>query len=1118
MMNRLEQLFQDLGYTRENGLFYLSEADEWIQTFPYRIGHVLRDIIKPYAFFCLHHEGSVHTDHPEPLNNPIILFFDNPSEEDFEKNIPKWTFSFGQAPIIIINRNETIDIYHGYDFDEEHPQWLRKIDTNLLGYFGRDNLILGKTWEELYERYFKHTPTVDKYLLKNIIDARRLLIARDVGGLSPKTANRLIGRLLFIRYLIDRKVSFKEGHISGKTIQERRKNFLSLLQSKERMYTFFTSITNKFNGDLFPLIEKDDKGEIIYDEENEVNEHIHLKIMYELFDGSELFPMRGKDHGYTVQRSLFQMYDFAVIPVELISNIYENFLGELAQKHENQPRNLRDFPQAKQKQIKAYYTPPFLVDYILSQTVTPHLDHQQDSVSCKVLDPACGSGIFLVEALRKIITKEMEIHPVIGPEGKPSIPNERLWELVHDNIFGIDIDSEAIEIAIFSLYITLLDYKTPIEIEEFNFEKLKGVNFFGGKEADFFNEDHPFNQKFKHEVELDFIISNTPWGKVKRSRYKEYIDQRNTREKQENPDTYTELAIEKKEISQAFIVRTSDFIRPNKETKCVLIVSAKNLYNKDSSIWRNYFLHKFYVTQVIDLSGVNTKITGGNQIFEAAKQPPAIIAFHPVQKDADPSQNLVKHITMRANRFFNTFRIIVIEKYDVKNVLQKYFMESKGGYDWLWRVLLHGNILDFHFIKRLKEDFLSFEEIMEKYYLTFKGGLKPVDNSIASEKRKDTQQLLEWEYLEIGGKRKEFQLYRISPTVKWKDKVSELVKKGKINEDGKVAQLPDIYFFKGKKLLLKNGLTPDYKACATFYDKDIVFTHSVCSIKPIKGYTLTPELIDYLHSFVGLFSSNLYTYFIFSVGSSAGIERTRANFIDFFDFPIVLEKRIGELAKNIQNVYQELQQNAFPAKQKSKIEQYKNELERIISTSYHLSELEEALIDYTLNIAIPVLRRQGQRKKGVFDIFNPLSVNKESDKDYLMQYARVFVDHFGRRFNSTEKYFAVDIYVSSEFIGIHFCVTRKEDVNEQINFPKFPDNENDVITTMSKLGNLGIAQITKDLYIQQDVRGFNKSSFYIIKPNERKCWHKAVAYLDLVEFIDAIVKAEIRCKQGAKNR
>ena len=1112
MMNRLAQLFQDLGYTRENGLFYLSEADEWIQIFPYRIGHVLRDIIKPYAFFCLHREGSVHTDHPEPLNNPIILFFDNPSEEDFEKNIPKWTFSFGQAPVIIINRNETIDIYHGYDFDEQHPQWLRKIDRSVIAEndFSLGNLIVGKTWEKLYERYFKNTPTVDKYLLKNIIDARRLLIAGDVGGLSPKTANRLIGRLLFIRYLIDRKVSFKEGHISGETIQERRKNFLSLLQSKEKTYTFFTSITNKFNGDLFPLIEKDDKGEIIYDEKNEVNEHIHLKIMYELFDGSELFPMWGKDHGYTVQRSLFQMYDFAVIPVELISNIYENFLGELAHKHENRPRNLRDFPQAKQKQIKAYYTPPFLVDYILSQTVTPHLDHQQDSVSCKVLDPACGSGIFLVETLRKIIAKEMEIHPVIGSEGKPGIPNERLWELVHDNIFGIDIDSEAIEIAIFSLYITLLDYKTPIEIEEFNFEKLKGVNFFGGKEADFFNEDHPFNQKFKYEVELDFIISNTPWGDVKESRYHEYIKERNTREKQEDSESYVPLEIKKNEISQAFIIRASDFMLPNTRTKCVLIVSVKNLYNKGpSKVWRSYVLNKFCIEQVIDLSGVNTKITGGKKIFETAEQPPAIITYYPVQNGEIPAQNLVKHISIKPNRFFTTFRIIVIEKYDVKRVLQKYFMESEGGYDWLWKVLLHGNLLDFQFIRRLKEDYETFEELIKRYNLRHMRGLRPKFKN--SGKNIDTTDYWDWDYLEIKT-RKEFQPFCLMPTVTWKRKLEELIHEGTISEEGKIGRLPDIHFFKGKKLLVKRGgqAGHNFRFVAAFSEQDILFSDSVYSVKQAPETPYTPKIERLLKTLVGLINSKLCTYFLLCTSSSLGIDRTRSDIEEFSALPVVLENHIAEFTTKIQNRYQKLyahsSSNLLDIYEKDRIDAAQQELERIIFESYQINEQEEALIDYAIHVAIPVVKREAGKKTRHSKIFQPLSVNKKPDSDYLMQYARVFVDHFGRRFNTDEEYFVGDIYVSHEFIGIHFRLTRKSDVQERISMKAAPD-------LMNLIANLGITQTTKDLYVQQDMRGFNKGSFYIIKPNERKCWHKAVAFADLSEFIHEFVKAEIRQRQ-----
>ena len=80
------------------------------------------------------------------------------------------------------------------------------------------------------------------------------------------------------------------------------------------------------------------------------------------------------------QRALFDIYDFSIIPVEFISNVYEDFIGK-----------------EQQAEKGAYYTPKFLVDYILKETVEKHLEKNP---TCKVLDPACGSGIFLVQALR----------------------------------------------------------------------------------------------------------------------------------------------------------------------------------------------------------------------------------------------------------------------------------------------------------------------------------------------------------------------------------------------------------------------------------------------------------------------------------------------------------------------------------------------------------------------------------------------------------------------------------------------------------------------------------------------------------------------------------------------
>nr|BFF38205.1 hypothetical protein BACY1_00100 [Tenacibaculum mesophilum] len=228
-----------------------------------------------------------------------------------------------------------------------------------------------------------------------------------------------------------------------------------------------------------------------------------------------------KIKGYSVQPSMFNVYDFEIIPVELISNIYESFLGNTS--FSNGGSMITKL--SKQKEVKAYYTPPFLVDYVLSQTINPFLN-QETNTSCKVLDPSCGSGIFLVESLRRIIDKEIN-------SSNKKISNDKLWSLLEENIYGIDIDSNAIEITIFSLYVTLLDYKShPKEIEDFEFRPLMGKNLFGGEKADFFNEENEFNKLFQDKVKLDFIIGNPPWGSVKKSIYSDYIKKEEKRKLQ----------------------------------------------------------------------------------------------------------------------------------------------------------------------------------------------------------------------------------------------------------------------------------------------------------------------------------------------------------------------------------------------------------------------------------------------------------------------------------------------------------------------------------------------------------------------------------------------------------
>ena len=1117
-MNRLEQLFVKLGYSRENGLFYLSEANSWVHKFSYRISKVLRDIIQPYAFYSLHHHGDAESGHPEPINNPLILFFDNPSKEK-RLEIPKWTFCFGQAPVIIINNGDIkpLDIYHGYQFDNQTPDLLQKINAELED-FSLVNLTLGKTWKKLYHSYFKNVPKVDTYLLNNIIDARRILIAKDGYRLEPKIANRLIGRLLFVRYLIDRKVAFNDqSYVIGNSKQERQESLNGIIKSKTKLYEFFHYLTNKYNGDLFPLQEyelDEETGELIesYNEEKYV--HVdHLQVLYHLFSASSFFKTgSGHKSGYLVQPSLFKVYDFEVIPVELISNIYENFIGKT---EENINVELNRFKRTKQFEIKAYYTPPFLVDYILSQTITPFLQ-KQSKATCKVLDPACGSGIFLVESLRKIIEKEIQITSQKKKQSKISIANERLWEILHNNIFGIDIDNDAIEITIFSLYITLLDYKTPIEIEHFKFEELKNRNLFGG--VDFFDENSLFNTLFQNETQLDFIIGNPPWGKVEVSQYIDYIKRRNVKEEHLFKETnlsknrstefgsyFCELEIGNKEIAQAFLVRVSDIIQNDAATKCAFIVTGKCFYNVDNTTkqWRKFFLSRFTISQLVDLSGVNNKIVGGNQIFEGARQSAAVVFFSPITDLQTALENVITHIAVKPNRFFNYFRTIVIEKHDMKQVLQRHFMEDFGGQDWLWKVLLHGNVLDYFFMKRLKENYPTLGDFMDKNNMQYNGGLKLKDGQT----KKSTNKIKKFKFIEIET-RKELQPFHDRPSLTWDQHVKNLIEKygtARINKEGEVGYLPDIFFFQGEKALLKKGLqaADDFKAVAAYSSQDVVFTDSVCSIKFEEG-KVPKNSTDILRSLVGLINSKFFTYFIYNRSSSAGVDRTRAYFEEFFLFPIVFNKSISSLVSEIEALYEEndfLKASINDSKAQTLIKQ----LDKLIFEAYSITDTEASLIDYAINISLPVLKRAEESGYNNQSIFNPLSIDKPKDIEFLTEYCNVFIEHFQFRFNSEEKYFYTEVYITPDFVGINFIVDKKPITNKKVFF-KVADEK----LMLSQIGNLGIYNVTRDLYIQQDVRGFNKNTFYIIKPNEKKCWHKAVAYHDLMEFIEVLADAEIK--------
>ena len=128
----------------------------------------------------------------------------------------------------------------------------------------------------------------------------------------------------------------------------------------------------------------------------------------------------------------------------------------------------------------------------------------------------------------------------------------------------------------------------------------------------------------------------------------------------------------------------------------------------------------------------------------------------------------------------------------------------------------------------------------------------------------------------------------------------------------------------------------------------------------------------------------------------------------------------------------------------------------------------------------------------------------KTDKEYLIDYANLFIERFKSSFISVGKQFIVEIWHTQQIIGMFFKVVSESKYKQDITWT---DKQNDESGVMQTIIALSSARITDKLFIQKDIRGFENDYFYIFKPNEKRLWHKAVGYLDVYEFSDAMLKA-----------
>jgi len=385
--------------------------------------------------------------------------------------------------------------------------------------FSRESIRKGKYDEFLKSDLLKKgTKTVDDEFLESLDNWRKILavtISWKNKSLNEEeisySVQQLIDRLIFIRIAEARSVepygSLKEATKKG--------NFYN------NLFELFKKADEKYNSGLFNLKKDKLSDSLIIDN----------KIIKDIVD--QLYPP-------------ISPFEFSVIPVEILGSAYERFLGKQIKVDFAHRATIEEKPEVR-KAGGVYYTPQFVVDFIIASTVGAAIYNKKPSEinKLRIVDPACGSGSFLLGAYKYLL----EYHKSYYIALKDSIKHDKNFPLTPDgnlttiekkrillnNIYGVDIDVNAVEVTKLSLLIKCLEGETEASIDqqlkiwherilptlENNIKSGNSIidldfyseqlDFGEEKKINPFNWQNNFNEIFK-QGGFDIVIGNPPYG------------------------------------------------------------------------------------------------------------------------------------------------------------------------------------------------------------------------------------------------------------------------------------------------------------------------------------------------------------------------------------------------------------------------------------------------------------------------------------------------------------------------------------------------------------------------------------------------------------------------------